>query len=77
MLDRIQGMVEAGFGDRVLVSTDACVALNPPSFQYSRDPAYLYRTFAPKLETRIGEAAARRVLRDNVIRAFQRGSNVR
>lgn len=77
MLDRIQGMVEAGFGDRVLVSTDACVALNPPSFQYSRDPAYLYRTFAPKLEARIGEAASRRVLRDNVIRAFRRGNNVR
>jgi predicted metal-dependent phosphotriesterase family hydrolase len=77
MLDRIQGMVEAGFGDRVLVSTDACVALNPPEFQYSRDPLYLYRTFAPKLEARIGKAAARKVLRDNVIRAFQRGSGVR
>jgi predicted metal-dependent phosphotriesterase family hydrolase len=77
MLDRIQGMVEAGFGDRVLVTTDGCVVLNPPSFQYSRDPAYLYRTFVPKLEARIGEAAARRVLRDNVIRAFRRGSNVR
>jgi predicted metal-dependent phosphotriesterase family hydrolase len=77
MLDRIQGMVEAGFGDQVLVSTDACVALNPPKFQYSRDPTYLYRTFAPKLDARIGKAAARRVLRDNVIRAFRRGSRVR
>ena len=76
MLDRIQGMVDAGFGDRVMVSTDACVVLNPPAFQYSRDPAYLYRTFAPKLEARIGQAATRKVLRDNVIRAFRRGSNV-
>lgn len=76
MLDRIQGMVEAGFGDRVLVSPDACVALNPPKFQYSRDPVYLYRTFAPKLEARIGKAAARRIFQDNVVRAFRRGSNV-
>jgi phosphotriesterase-related protein len=77
MLDRIQGMVEAGFGDRVLVSTDACVALHPSKFQYSRDPTYVYRTFAPKLQARIGKVAARRVFRDNVIRAFQRGSRVR
>jgi predicted metal-dependent phosphotriesterase family hydrolase len=76
MLDRIQGMVEAGFGDRVIVSTDACVVLNPPSFQYSRDPTYFYRTFAPKLRRRIGKAAARRIVRDNVIRAFRRGSRV-
>jgi predicted metal-dependent phosphotriesterase family hydrolase len=76
MLDRIEGMVEAGFGNRVLVSTDACVVLNPPSFQYSRDPTYLYRTFAPKLEARIGKAAARIIFRDNVIRAFRRGSQV-
>jgi hypothetical protein len=69
-------MVEAGFANRVLVSTDACVVLNPPSFQYSRDPTYLYRTFAPKLEARIGKAAARIIFRDNVIRAFRRGSQV-
>jgi hypothetical protein len=66
-----------GFGDRVLVSTDSCVALNPSKFQYSRDPTYLYRTFAPKLEARIGKAAKRSVLCDNVIRAFGRGSQVR
>lgn len=77
MLDRIQGMVETGFGDRVLVSPDSAVAINPPIFQYSRDSTYLYRTFAPKLEARIGKAAARKVFRDNVIRAFRRGSNVR
>lgn len=76
MLDRIQGMVDAGFGDRVLVSTDSCVVLNPSEFQYSRDPNYVFRTFAPKLEARIGKTAARAVLRDNVIRAFRRGSQV-
>jgi hypothetical protein len=77
MLERIQGMVDAGFGDRVLVSTDSCVVLNPSEFQYSRDPNYVFRTFAPKLEARIGKtAAARAVFRDNVIRAFRRGSQV-
>ena len=77
MLDRIQSMVEAGFGDRVLVSADATVVANPPSRQYDRDITYVYRTFVPKLRKRIGADAARLVLRDNVIRAFRRGSSVR
>jgi phosphotriesterase-related protein len=77
MLDRIEAMVAAGFGDRVVVSTDASVWVNPAIYQYDRDNTYLYRTFLPKLEARLGKEQARRVLRENVIRAFRRGSAVR
>lgn len=77
MLDRIQVMVEAGFRDRVVVSTDASVVVHPQAKQYDRDNTYLHRTFAPKLRDRIGEAAAQTILRDNVVRAFRRGSRVR
>jgi phosphotriesterase-related protein len=77
MLDRIQKMVEAGFGDRVLLATDASVFVNPAKFQYDRDNRYTFGVFMPKLEQRIGKAAAQAVVRDNVIAAFQRGSRVR
>jgi predicted metal-dependent phosphotriesterase family hydrolase len=76
MLDRIEEMVKAGYGDRVIVSADASVFVNPAVFQYDRDNTYVFRTFLPKLEERIGKPAARTVLRDNVIKAFRRGSNV-
>jgi hypothetical protein len=69
-------MVSAGYGDRVVVSADASVFVNPAIFQYDRDNTYVYRTFLPKLEQRIGAAAARTVLRDNVLKAFRRGNNV-
>jgi phosphotriesterase-related protein len=76
MLDRVQEMVAAGYGDRVLVSADASVFVNPQLYQYDRDNTYVLRTFLPKLEERIGKTAARAVLRDNVIQAFRRGGNV-
>ena len=77
MLDRIQAMVEAGFGSSVLVSADATVVANPAKAQYARDNTYVLRVFAPKLRRRIGAAAARLLLRDNVMRAFRRGTSVR
>jgi phosphotriesterase-related protein len=77
MLDRIQAMVEAGFGDRVLLATDASVFVNPAESQYDRDNRYTFGVFEPKLEERIGTAATRAVLRDNVLTAFRRGSRVR
>jgi phosphotriesterase-related protein len=76
MLDRIQEMVESGFGDRVLVSTDASVIVNPPEFQYDRDNTYLYGTFEAKLRERIGDDATDAVLRDNVVRAFRVGDRL-
>jgi Phosphotriesterase family len=77
MLDRIGAMVEAGYGDRVVLATDASVFVNPAKFQYDRDNAYTYGVFLPKLQERIGKEATRAVLRDNVLKAFRRGSNVR
>ena len=76
MLDRIQAMVNAGFGDRVMVTTDASAYVNPNIYQYDRHSDYLYATFAPKLRARIGEAAANTILRDNVIYAFRKGSRI-
>jgi predicted metal-dependent phosphotriesterase family hydrolase len=77
MLDRIEAMIDAGFADRVVFSTDASVFVNPAKYQYDRDNTYLYRDFIPKLRARIGEDNTRLVLRDNVIRAFRRGDRVK
>ncbi|MCY7302141.1 MAG: hypothetical protein LH654_03725 [Thermoleophilia bacterium] len=77
MLERIAAMVDAGLGDRVLISADATVSANPVSSQYDRQNTYVYRTFVPKLRRRIGAAATRKLLRDNVVKAFRRGSRVR
>ena len=41
-------------------------------FQYPRDIGYLYRSFAPALVERVGQAAARQVLRDTPLRVFGR-----
>jgi phosphotriesterase-related protein len=76
MLARIEAMVHAGFGDRVMITTDASVYVNPAIYQYDRHNDYLYGTFAPKLRARIGVAAANMMLRDNVIYAFRRGDRV-
>jgi predicted metal-dependent phosphotriesterase family hydrolase len=76
MLERIENLVKAGYGDQVVVSTDASVFVNPPKYQYDRDNTYLHRYFEDKLRKRLGEAVAGKVLRDNVARAFRRGDNV-
>lgn len=77
MLGRIEAMIDAGFGDRVMVTTDASVYVNPGIYQYDRHSEYLYATFAPKLRARVGDAAANTILRDNVIWAFRKGNRVR
>jgi phosphotriesterase-related protein len=76
MLDRIEALVKAGFDKQVVVSNDASVYVNPPKWQYDRDTLYLYRYFEAKLQSRLGEAMAKQVLRDNVIRAFRRADKV-
>lgn len=76
MLDRIENVVRAGHPDQVIVSADASVYVHPPKWQYDRDNTYVHRYFEAKLVERLGEDTARRVLRDNVIRAFRRGDNV-
>lgn len=76
MLDRIQEMIAAGYGDRIVVSADASVFVNPAIYQYDRQNTYVYRTFVPKLKERIGDQRTQMVLRDNVVKAFRRGDNV-
>lgn len=76
MLDRIAAMVDAGFADRVMVTTDASVYVNPDKYQYDRYNTYLYEVFAPKLRARLGDETANMILRDNVIYAFRKGSRV-
>ncbi len=75
IIDRIQRLVDAGLGDRVMATTDDCVVMVPQN--YERDCTHLHRTFAPKLRARLGEQTANMILRDNVIWAFRRGSHVR
>ncbi len=72
MLERIEAMISKGFEDQIMLSTDASVCVNPPSSQYDRHNAYLYRFFEDKLIKRIGKPHTRKLLRDNVIHAFRR-----
>lgn len=72
MLERLEQMITAGFEDRIMLSTDASVCINPPGAQYDRNNAYLYRYFEAKLIERIGARRTRKILRDNVIMAFRR-----
>jgi phosphotriesterase-related protein len=72
MLDRLEGMIDSGFEDQIMLSTDAAVCINPPSFQYDRHNTYLYRYFEGKLAERVGTRRTRKILRDNVIFAFRR-----
>ena len=71
MLDRIEGMVKAGHEKQVLVSADASAYVNPQKYQYDRDPNYVHRYFESKLTDRLGAEMSKRILRDNVIRAFR------
>lgn len=72
VLFAIEALVAAGHADRVLVSTDATVVVNPPSQQYPADHHYLYRVFADRLRGRVGSEVADRILRRNVATVFAR-----
>ena len=71
MMDRVEGMVKAGFGNQVLVSADASTFVNPQKWQYDRDATYVYRYFEAKLVSRLGADVSKQILRDNVLRAFR------
>ncbi len=68
MLDRVERLTEAGHGDRVLVSTDTSVWVNPPEMAYERSIEHLLGTFLPAVETRLGAEVRARLVRDNVVR---------
>lgn len=77
MLDRLEDMVSAGYEDRIMLSTDASVCVNPPRGQYDRHNAYLYRFFEEKLTDRLGARRTRKILRNNVIEAFRRPGKIK
>lgn len=70
MLDRVERLTEAGHGDRVLVSTDTSVWVNPPEMAYERSIEHLLGTFLPAVEERLGADARDRLTRGNVVRAL-------
>ena len=72
MLERLEGMIAAGFEDQILLSTDAAACINPPAAQYDRNNGYLYRYFEDKMKERLGVRRTRMILRDNVVVAFRR-----
>ena len=71
MLERLAQMVDGGYENQIMLSTDAAVCINPPTLQYDRESAYLYRFFEHKLKQRIGARRTRKILRDNGVVAFR------
>jgi predicted metal-dependent phosphotriesterase family hydrolase len=76
LLDLIQQFLDAGLGDKILLSTDSTIYVKPQSSQYGYQNTYLFRVFKPKFDERFGENVSRQILRDNVIAAYRRGANV-
>ena len=76
MLDRIEQLVAAGAGDRVVVSSDSSLVVHPVELAYERDIGYLPRTFGPKVEERFGRALREALTRDNVFRRVGRERDV-
>ena len=70
MLDRIERLVEAGWGDRVVVSTDSSLVVNPAELAYERDIGYLHRTFLPQIQARFGADLRDQLTRANILRAY-------
>jgi predicted metal-dependent phosphotriesterase family hydrolase len=71
-IERIAALAEAGHGDRVLVSTDTSVWVNPPEMAYERSIEHLLGTFLPAVEARLGAETRDRLVRANVARAVGR-----
>jgi len=60
MLEHLAQMVDGGYVNQIMLSTDAAVFINPPMLQYDRQSAYLYRFFEHKLKQRIGARKTRK-----------------
>jgi phosphotriesterase-related protein len=72
MLDRVGRLTAAGHGERIVVSTDTSVWINPPEMAYERSIEHLLGTFLPAVEARLGAETRTRLARDNVVRALGR-----
>lgn len=71
-IDRIAALIDAGRGDRVVVSTDTSVWINPPEMAYERSIDHLLGAFLPAVEQRLGVDVRDRLVRGNVARAMGR-----
>jgi phosphotriesterase-related protein len=76
MLERIERLVRAGSGDRVMISSDTSLVVHPVELGYERHIDYPHRTFAPKVEARFGRELRQALTRDNVFRAYGRVGTV-
>jgi phosphotriesterase-related protein len=72
MLRRIERLVAAGAGGRVVLSSDSSLVVHPTELSYDRDIGYLHRTFLPKVEGRFGSDLRDQLVRANVVRAYGR-----
>jgi predicted metal-dependent phosphotriesterase family hydrolase len=68
-IERIAALTDAGFGDRVVVSTDTSVRINPPEMAYERSIDHLLGTFLPAVEARLGADVRGQLVGRNVARA--------
>lgn len=71
-IDRIAALIDTGLGDRVVVSTDTSIWINPPEMAYERSIDHLLETFLPAIEERLGVDVRDRLVRGNVARAVGR-----
>ena len=72
MLDRISHLAAASCGDRIVLSSDSSFVVRPADLAYERNLTYLHRTFASKVEARLGRELREAVTLGNVFRAFER-----
>lgn len=72
MIDRIELLGEKGFGDRVIVSTDTSMWVNPPELSYDRSIDHLLGVFLPHVQARLGSATRHRLTHENPVRAIAR-----
>jgi phosphotriesterase-related protein len=74
MIDRIELLGEKGFGDRVIVSTDTSMWIEPPDLAYERSIEHLLGVFLPHLEARLGSDTRHRLTHENPVRAIARST---
>ena len=72
MIDRIELLGERGHGDRVIVSTDTSMWVNPPELSYDRSIDHLLGVFLPHVQARLGSATRHRLTHENPARAIAR-----
>jgi phosphotriesterase-related protein len=75
-IERVAALTDAGFGDRVVVSTDTSVRINPPEMAYERSIDHLLGTFLPEVEARLGADVRGQLVGRNVARAVSRPPSV-